>query len=279
MLGRDVIATCESRGHEATPADRTLLDVTDLTACRRTLAALKPDAVIHCAAWTDVDGAEKDPHGAYRGNALGAWNMAAACGEIGAWLAYVSTDFVFDGEKGSAYDEFDPVNPVSVYGRSKEAGERLVRQTLPERHVVARTSFLYGVHGKNIVKSIARLASTRPELSFVSDQIVSPTHTVDLASSLLDLLESPLPGTYHVASAGQCSLLEFAQAIVEELGLETPVNPTTFAEFIEKFQPPARRPQFSPLTCRALEMRGLHAPPPWREALKTYLALPGATGG
>jgi dTDP-4-dehydrorhamnose reductase len=276
MLGTDVLAECAHRGHEAVGADRARLDVTDLAACREFLARARPDAVVHCAAWTDVDGAERDPEGAYCGNALGAWHMAAACAEVGAWLAYVSTDFVFDGEKGCGYDEFDPVNPVSVYGRSKEAGERLVRQTLPERHVIARTSFLYGAHGKNIVKSIAHFARTRPELSFVTDQIVSPTHTVDLATTLLDLLENPLPGTYHVASAGECSLFAFATAIVEESGLDTPVHPTTFAEFTQKFQPPARRPQVSPLLCRALAMRKMAAPPPWRDALKAYLSRPAA---
>lgn len=276
MLGKDLLAACQTRGHEAIPADRTLLDVTDFDGCQALLGQLQPDAVLHCAAWTDVDGAEKDPNGAYKGNALGAWHMAAACAETGTWLAYVSTDFVFDGEKGSAYDEFDTVNPLSVYGRSKEAGERLVRQTLPQQHLIARTSFLYGVHGKNIIKSIARFAQSRPELSFVTDQIVSPTHTADVAETLLDLVENPLPGTYHVASAGECSLLELATAVVEELGLTTPVLPTTFAEFVEKYQPPARRPRHSPLLCRALALRGMNAPPPWREALQNYLALPGS---
>jgi dTDP-4-dehydrorhamnose reductase len=277
MLGTDVLAACQMRGHDAIPADRTRLDVTDLDACRNLLARVKPDAVLHCAARTDVDGAEKDPEGAYRGNALGAWHMAAACAATDTWLAYVSTDFVFDGEKGSAYDEFDPVNPVSVYGRSKEAGERLVRQTLPDRHLIARTSFLYGVHGKNIIKSIARFAQARPELTFVTDQVVSPTHTADVAHTLLTLIENPLPGTYHVASAGECSLFELAQAVVANLGLCTPVVPTTFAEFVEKYQPAARRPRHSPLLCRALALRGLSAPPPWHEALTAYLQMPGAT--
>jgi len=276
MLGTDLLSACHMRGPEAIPADRALLDVTNFDACHELLAQLQPDAVLHCAAWTDVDGAEKDPEGAYKGNALGAWHMAAACAEAGAWLAYVSTDFVFDGEKGSAYDEFDAVNPVSVYGRSKEAGERLVRQTVPQQHLIARTSFLSGVHGKNIIKSIARFAQSRPELSFVTDQLVSPTHTADVAETLLDLVENPLPGTYHVASAGECSLFELATAVVEELGLTTPVLPTTFAEFVEKYQPLARRPRQSPLLCRALAMRGMNAPPPWREALRSYLTLPGS---
>lgn len=277
MLGRDVLSALEARGHDAFGADRATLDVSDKSQCFAFLNDLHPDAVIHCAAYTNVDGAESDPDGAYRGNSLGAWHVAAACAEVGAWMAYVSTDFVFDGEKGSAYDEFDAVNPVSVYGRSKEAGERLVRQTLPERHLVARTAFLYGVHGKNIVRSIAGFARSKPELSFVEDQVVCPTHTRDLARTLVSLLEDPLPGTYHLASAGQCSLYELAQAIVEELGLTTPVHPTTLAEFVERFHPPARRPKFSPLLGRSLQMRGMDDLPDWRDALRGYLSLPGAT--
>ena len=277
MLGRDVLDALNGRGHDAFGADRATLDVSDKSACFSYMNELRPDAVIHCAAYTNVDGAESDADGAYSGNALGAWHVAAACASVGAWLAYISTDFVFDGEKGSAYDEFDSVSPVSVYGRSKEAGERLVRQTLPDRHVIARTAFLYGVHGKNIVRSIAKFAQTKPELTFVEDQVVCPTHTKDLARTLVSLLEEPLPGTYHVASAGQCSLYELAQAIVEELGLTTPVHPTTLAEFVERFHPPARRPRFAPLLRRALQMRGMDAMPDWRDALREYLALPGAT--
>ena len=276
MLGRDVLDALEARGHHAFGADRATLDVSDKSACFDYLNNLRPDAVVHCAAYTNVDGAESDPDGAYQGNALGAWHIAAACAEIGAWMAYVSTDFVFDGEKGSAYDEFDTVNPVSVYGRSKEAGERLVRQTLPHKHLIARTAFLYGVHGKNIVRSIAGFAKTKPELTFVEDQVVCPTHTRDLARVLVEQIEDPLSGTYHVASSGQCSLYELAKAIVEELGLSTPVHPTTLAEFVEKFKPPARRPRFSPLLRRSLQMRGIDTMPEWRTALQEYMALPGA---
>ena len=120
-------------------------------------------------------------------------------------------------------------------------------------------------------------ARTKPELTFVEDQVVCPTHTKDLARVLVDLLEDPLPGTYHVASAGQCSLFELAAAIVEELGLSTPVHPTTLAEFVEKYSPPARRPRFAPLLRRSLQMRGMDTMPDWRTALREYLALPGAT--
>lgn len=271
MLGRDVCAEAAARGHEAIAADRARLDVTDTGATKALLAQLRPDAVVHGAAWTNVDGAERDPAGAWRANALGAWNVAAGCAAAGAWMVHVSTDFVFDGEKGAPYTEFDPVNPLGVYGASKEAGERLVRQTLPARHLIARTAWLYGVHGRNLVYTIRDFARTRPALQFVSDQIVCPTHTADLARKLVDLAEDPLPGTYHICSAGACSLFEFAQAVVAGLGLSTPVTAMTLAEFEARFSPPARRPRATPLRRLALEMRGMDDLPTWQAALEGFL--------
>ena len=273
MLGSDVVAEAQCRGHDIVAlTGRTALDITNLSGVKACLAVNRPDAVINCAAWTNVDGAENEPEAAWRLNALGAAHLAAACAETNSWLLQVSTDFVFDGTKGSAYHEFDPVNPKSVYGASKEAGERLVRQCLPSRHMIARTSFLYGKQGKNLVDTIVRAAKSRPSLTFVEDQIISPTSTVDLARVLLDLATDPLPGTYHVANAGQCSLLEFARFIVAEAGLSTPVLATTFAEYVATAKPAASRPQVSPLERRMLALRGMDTMPDWKDALKAYLA-------
>lgn len=277
MLGTDLCADLAARGHDVVATDVrepwVPLDITDTQAVRAALAAHGPDAVIHCAAWTDVDGAEKNPNGAYKVNALGSWNLAAACADANLWMAHVSTDFVFDGEKNAPYDEFDAPHPLGHYGASKEAAERLVRQTLPARHIIARTAWLYGVHGKNLPYVIMNAARTRPELSFVSDQIVCPTHTKDLSRKLIDLIEDPLPGTYHVCSAGACSLFEFAQAVVAEAGLTTPVVSTTLAEFEAKFKPPTRRPRATPLRRLALEMRGMDDLPSWQDALRQFFAL------
>ncbi|MBC8104930.1 MAG: dTDP-4-dehydrorhamnose reductase [Cytophagales bacterium] len=283
MLGTDVCKVMASRGHLVTASARANgegeirpgflpLDITDTAACREQIRALCPDAILHCAAWTNVDGAERDLEGAYRGNALGAWNVASAAAAVGAIMVYVSTDFVFDGEKGTPYTEFDRVNPLGAYGASKEAGEQLVRQTLPHRHIIARTSWLFGIHGKNFVTTIQRLAQKLPEVPVVSDQVGCPTFTPDLAGKLADLLEAPLlPGTYHISNAGHCSWFAFAQAIVKKSELKTPVVPITGAEYAEKFNSPTRRPAFSPLRPLALEMRGMNDLRPWEDALDRYL--------
>jgi len=272
MLGTDVCTEVERRGHALVAFPRrSALELTDLVAVRAAIAQHQPDRVINCAAWTDVEGAERTPDAAWRDNTLASWNLAAACAETGAWLVQVSTDFVFDGTKGAPYEEFDATNPLSVYGRSKEAAERLVRTLLPTRHLIVRTAFLYGPHGDNLIEKILRAAQSRPHLTFVEDQVVSPTHTADLARTLLDLVENPLAGTYHAASAGQCSLWELAQAVVSQAGLTTPVHATTFAEFVATAKPLAARPRYSPLACRLLALRGLAPLPNWQDALAYYL--------
>jgi dTDP-4-dehydrorhamnose reductase len=283
MLGCDVCAVLAERGHQVIATTRNggegakgeayiPLEITDTAACSECIENERPEAIIHCAAWTNVDGAERDQEGAYRGNALGAWNIAVAAAKVGATMIFVSTDFVFDGEKGQPYTEFDKVNPLGAYGASKEAGEQLVRQTLPDRHIIARTSWLFGVNGKNFVTTIQRLAQKLPEVPVVSDQIGSPTFTGDLAKKLVDLVEAPfLPGTYHISNSGYCSWFEFAKAIVEKSGLQTPVVPITGAEYAERFNSPTRRPAFSPMRRLALEMRGMDDLPTWQDALDRYL--------
>lgn len=272
MLGQEVCRLLDASGSPSFAANRAVLDVTDPAACRGVLGAVRPRVVVHCAAWTAVDAAESDPDAAYRVNALGALHVATACGSVGAWMVHVSTDFVFDGEKGSGYDEFDPVNPLSVYGRSKEAGERLVRTALPDRHIIARTGYVFGPGGSNLVRTIANAARTRTSLTFVRDQIASPTHTADLARVLLRLADDPLPGTYHVASAGACSMAELARFTVEALGLTIPVLDTSYDEYVARVHPAATRPRCSPLLRRMLAMRGMDDLPDWREAVAAYLA-------
>jgi dTDP-4-dehydrorhamnose reductase len=275
MLGTDVRAVLMERGHEVVATGRregfTPLDVTDTHQTMQVIGAERPEVVLHCAAWTDVDGAERDPDGAYRGNALGAWNVAAAAAETGALMIYVSTDFVFDGAKNAPYTEFDRTNPLGVYGASKEAGEQLVRQTLPDRHIIARTSWLFGRHGKCFPKTVLRLAESKPEVPIVADQIGCPTFTEDLARKLAELAEDPLPGTYHICNAGECSWYEFAQEIVRQAGLSTPVVPITAAEYAARFNSPTRRPAYSPLRRLALQMRGMDDLRDWREALSAFL--------
>jgi dTDP-4-dehydrorhamnose reductase len=278
--GHQVIATTRSGGEGANGETYIPLEITDTDACLRCIERESPEAIIHCAAWTNVDGAERDVEGAYRGNALGAWNVASAAAKVRATMVFVSTDFVFDGEKGQPYTEFDRVNPLGAYGASKEAGEQLVRQTLPDRHIIARTSWLFGVNGKNFVTTIQRLAQKLPEVPVVSDQVGSPTFTPDLAQKLAELIEAPLlPGTYHISNAGHCSWFEFAKTIIEKSGLQTPVVPITGTEYAERFSSPTRRPAFSPMRRLALEMRGMDDLPPWQDALDRYLRKPNDAPG
>jgi dTDP-4-dehydrorhamnose reductase len=275
MLGTDVCTVLQTQGHTVVATGRheglIALDITDREACYRVLQEHRPDAIVHCAAWTDVDGAERDPFGAYRGNALGAWNMAVAASEIAAWLLYVSTDFVFDGAKRTPYTEFDKTNPLGAYGASKEAGEQLVRQVLPNRHMIARTSWLFGKHGKCFPKTILRLAETRPEIPVVADQVGSPTYTPDLAAILVALAEDPLPGTYHVSNNGSCSWFEFAQAIVAKAGLSTTIVPITAQEYAERFNSPTQRPAYSVMQRLALSLRGKDTLRDWQLALHEFM--------
>ena len=280
MLGTDVCADLAARGHEVIATDRregfTQLDITDTKATLTLLRQARPDAVIHCAAWTDVDGAERTPEPSYRVNALGSWNLAYAAGDVGAWLLAVSTDFVFDGIRDvppTPYTEFDATNPLGAYGASKAAGERLIRETLPGRHIIARTAWLYGVHGKNFVYTIRRLGRERDQVPVVADQIGCPTHTRDLSRKLIDLMEAPLPGTYHVCSAGQCSWFEFARAIVAKSGIDTEIMPISGQEYADRFNSPTRRPDYSVMRRLALDMRGMDDMPAWEDALDEFLRI------
>lgn len=284
MLGRDLCEHIAARGHQPIATGRRdgliPLDVNDLAQTRAVVCDHKPDAIIHCAAWTDVDGAQRDPLGAYKGNALASWNVATVAAEQrcengkGIWLIAISTDFVFDGTQNqNPYTEFDATNPLGVYGASKLAGERLVRETLPNRSMVVRTSWLYGAHGRNFPATILRLAQKLPEVPVVSDEFGSPTHTRSLAQKLVDLMESPLAGVYHVCDDGVCSRFEMAQAAVALAGLPTPIVPITAQEYAERFQPAARRPMYSAMQRLSLQMRGMDDLPKWQDALAEFVAL------
>jgi len=275
MLGKDVCLATAKNGHSVIATGRkeglVPLDVTDTRQTQEIIAHHRPDFVLHCAAWTDVDGAERDHDGAYRANALGAWNVASAASHIRAGMIYVSTDFVFNGAKNQPYTEFDEVHPLNVYGSSKEAGERLVRQILPDRHMIVRTSWLFGKQGNCFPKTILRLAESRPEIPVVADQIGSPTYTPDLAAKLIELAENPLSGTYHVTNSGQCSWKDFAEEIVQTAGLATKIAPITAAEYRERFSSPTRRPAYSVLRHLSLEMRNMDNLRSYSEALSEYL--------
>lgn len=269
QLGRELAlwATAEAEGLDIRGYGRDELDITDLAQCRAALAAFAPHAVIHCAAYTAVDQAEADPDGAFRVNAAGSRNITLAAREAGAKLAYVSTDYVFDGSSAVPYNEYDRPNPRTVYGKSKLAGEEMVR-TLHDRHFVVRTSWVYGAHGANFVKTMIKVGAERGAVKVVHDQIGSPTYTFDLAAMLLELVRTDAYGVYHASNAGTCSWYEFAVAIFEESGMQVSTDPCTTAEFPR----PAPRPAFSVLDHSALRTNGLTPMRHWRDALRDYLA-------
>ena len=286
MLGTDARRILAERGHNVIPTDVgpaavgdvRPLDITDFAAVRALFAKTNPDVVLHGAAYTNVDGCERDPDLAHRVNALGTWHVASAAEEVGAALVAVSTDFVFDGTKKSPYTEFDAASPISHYGASKLAGENLARSACRRCYVV-RTSWLYGVHGKNFPFAMLGLAKTKPELPVVADQIGTPTYTVDLVNAIADIIETPLYGVYHASNRGETSWYGFAQAIFAKTNsAPVPLRPITSDEYAQTFGSPTRRPAYSVLRHYALELQGRDTLRPWEEALDEFLASARALG-
>lgn len=273
MLGQDLVPMLKSAGHEVVGGDRLVgpetlsLDITDLDQVRRVMGDVRPEAVINSAAYTNVDEAETEVDAAYRINALGSWNLALACQAFDVPLMYVSTDYVFDGSLGCAYDEYDVTNPQSVYGKSKRAGEIHVERLCP-KHYIVRTAWLYGRAGKNFVETILRAGAERPELRVVNDQWGCPTATVELADAMCALLATDRYGTYHITGSGECTWMDFAIEILRQGGISTPVLPQT----TEELGRPAPRPRYSVLTNRALSMAGIAPRKDWRLALQDYMA-------
>jgi dTDP-4-dehydrorhamnose reductase len=259
QLGRALLPLLSA--HDvAAPASREL-DIADLAAVRDAVAGQRPDVVVNCAAWNDVDGAEVDPAGAFRGNALGPRNLALASAAAGAALVHVSSDYVFDGESARPYVEFDATRPLSVYGQSKLAGEDAVR-THNERHYVVRTAWLYSTARRNFALTMRALAD-RPEVRVVADQFGSPTYAPHLARAIAELIGTGAYGTWHLAGQGRASWHELTCALYAALGIRTPVVAITAAEYPR----PAPRPRFAPLAT-------LQSPrillPAWEEGVRDF---------
>jgi dTDP-4-dehydrorhamnose reductase len=270
MLGLDVARAAERAGHDVVALPRAELDIADAGAVDHAFAAERPDAVVNCAAWTDVDAAEADPEGALAVNGAGAGNVALAAAARGARLVHVSTDYVFDGTKSEPYVESDATAPLSSYGASKLAGERAIAEAHPGA-VIARSSWLFGTGGKNFAATMLGLAAERPEVRVVTDQRGCPTWTGHLAGALLALLESESGGVRHVAGGGACTWNEFAREIFSQAGVDCRVLDATTAEMVR----PATRPANSVLVSELAETPAL---PPWQEGLAGYLAERSALG-
>jgi dTDP-4-dehydrorhamnose reductase len=264
MLGSDVCRAATAAGHELLARSRDQLDVCDRDAVMRALKGTRPDAVINCAAYTNVDAAESEPDAAAAANATGPANLAAATAATGAWLMHVSTDYVFDGTKTTPYLESDATGPRSVYGSTKLLGERAVTLAAPQSHTIVRTSWLFGAGGRCFPDTMLALAAQRDTLSVVADQVGCPTFTADLAAALVGLAAGPKrPGVLHVAASGECSWYQFAVEIMRASDTDTQVLPCT----TEQFPRPARRPAYSVLRSE----RGAPVLAHWRDGLARYL--------
>ncbi|HEX5610228.1 MAG TPA: dTDP-4-dehydrorhamnose reductase [Solirubrobacterales bacterium] len=263
MLGRDVMLAAGNAGHDVVGFGRAELDVTDAAALKRRLDLERPDVVINCAAWTDVDGAEESEQAAFAVNGTGAGAVAAAAAEVGAGVVYVSTDYVFDGAKGAPYVESDQPAPLSAYGRTKLAGEEATAAA-NKRHFIVRTAGLFGIGGGNFVETMLRLAESQNEVLVVRDQVGSPTYTWHLAYGLVRLIEGLEYGIHHMAASGQCSWYEFAREIFEQAEVECKVLSGT----TEMLGRPASRPAFSALTSQREHAIRL---PSWQDGLAGYL--------
>lgn len=266
QLGYDVERELERRGIEHLGTSSRELDITDREAVERLMAAYRPDAAIHCAAYTKVDLAEDEPERCWAVNADGTRNMAAACRKTGAKLLYISTDYVFPGTGERSYETGDPTGPVNTYGRSKLAGELAV-QSLLEKYFIVRISWVFGKNGNNFVKTMLRLAETKAELSVVCDQIGSPTYTADLAPLLCDMVQTERYGVYHATNEGTCAWSEFAEAIFELAGRQVVVHPISTSAYPTR----AARPLNSRMSKECLHSNGFQELPEWKNALARYL--------
>ena len=287
MLGRDVTALLATRGEEFTALTRADLDITDGAAAAAAVAAVKPDVVVNCAAWTAVDAAEENEAEALAINGHGPANLAAACAGLGAVLVHPSTDYVFPGDATVPYAEDAAPAPAGAYGRTKLAGERAVLATLPDASYVVRTAWLYGAHGKNFVKTMLRLARGDVAPGVVADQYGQPTWTADVAAKIYDLVSAAVPaGIYHATSSGQTTWFGLAEEIFllhhamenqdreTERGRLTP-RPLTTAEY----PTPAKRPAYSVLGHAAWHAAGIAPIGDWKDALhRAFPAVAGAHG-
>lgn len=274
QLGYDVMKILKSRNIEALGVSSADMDITDRASVNRVMDGFGPDAVIHCAAWTAVDAAEDEEAACRSVNVDGTENIALACRRTGASMMYFSTDYVFGGEGTRPWKPGDETAPQSVYGRSKLDGENKVREILPDRHFIIRLQWVYGINGKNFVRTMLRLSETHDRLTVVADQVGGPSYTPDIARLACDMILTDRYGTYHAANTGYCSWYDFSKAIFEEAGRRVEVVPVTSDQYPAK----AKRPHNSRLDTSALTENGFRQLPPWRDALHRFIEELKANG-
>lgn len=264
MLAKDLLSLLGAKGKGLSHAE---MDITDLLSVQQVLTNIKPRVVINCAALADVDRCETDAEAAMQVNGEGVAFLAMISAEIGAKLVQVSSDYLFDGTKGSPYLEDDLPKPINIYGESKLAGE--LNADVNPNNLVVRAQWLYGLHGKNFLETMLLLGKEKKELTVVDDQIGAPTWTMDLAKGIISLIDHDCTGVYHCANGGSVSWNGFAKAIFEEANMDVTVLPISTAELDR----PAKRPLDTILDCSKLAKDTGFIAPHWRESLRTYLAL------
>jgi len=269
MVARSAIAHCREMGDETVALTRQELDISDAAAVVKSFEAIMPDAVLNCAAYTNVDGAESDPESSARVNSVGVRNLAAACRQIDSRFVTISTDFVFDGRNTGFYTQRDTPNPLSVYGRTKLDGEILARDTY-SRSIIVRSGWIYGSGGTNFLCVVHKLLAAKKPINAIADSFGTPTFAGDLSARLRQLAELDLPGVYHVANAGEgISYAGFAEMVCGLGGYEKDLVKRISANDLNR---PAPRPVTSKLQCLLSERLGLAPMRQWTEALENFLA-------
>lgn len=266
QLGWDVVKELKTRNIECRGTGSKDLDITDREAVMRFVEGYRPDAIIHCAAYTAVDKAEDEPEKCRDVNVNGTAYIAEACRKVDAKMVYISTDYVFGDDGDKPHEVDDPVHPLNVYGRTKWEGEEAVRRTL-QKYFIVRISWVFGEHGNNFVKTMLRLGQTHKEVSVVADQFGAPTYTADLAPLLCDMIETKKYGTYHACNSGCCSWAEFAEEIFKVAQMNVKVIPIRTEEYCVK----ARRPKNSRLNIKKLMIRNFNSLPNWKNTVNVFL--------
>lgn len=266
QLGFDVVNELLKRGHEAIGVDIEEMDITDEESVNRVIKAAAPDAVIHCAAYTAVDAAEDNVDICRKVNATGTGYIAKVCKDLDIKMMYISTDYVFNGQGTRPWEPDDVREPLNIYGQTKYEGELLVEETL-DKFFTVRIAWVFGVNGKNFIKTMLNIGKTRDKLTVVADQIGSPTYTYDLARLLVDMIETDKYGRYHATNEGLCSWYDFACEIFKQAGMNVSVEPVGSDQFPVK----AKRPMNSRMNKDKLTENGFVPLPSWQDALARYL--------
>lgn len=268
QLGYDVVRELEKRNHIAIGTDIEEMDITDRSAVMEYIKNADVDAVIHCAAYTAVDNAEDDVDRCTKINVGGTENIALACKAVDAKMIYISTDYVFSGEGTNFWSPDDACSPLNIYGMTKYQGEQKVSELL-EKYYIVRISWVFGINGKNFVKTMLRLGETHDKLTVVCDQIGSPTYTYDLARLLVDMAETDKYGVYHATNEGVCSWYEFACEIFKSAGMSEKVSvaPVDSSAYPAK----AKRPSNSRMSKEKLDVNGFAGLPDWQDAVNRYI--------